>query len=128
MLDILVQRRRDKKAAKRFFRKLLQGLTYVLPRCLRPDRVARPPAASPALGSCIPSGDATTLPNLAGDYRLGHGCIRAEHRSPRLSFYLEITSRRINLTTLTGLLSANRNAWSSPLPDRDKSSPRPPWD
>jgi putative transposase len=29
ILDILVQRRRDKTAAKRFFRKLLKGLTYV---------------------------------------------------------------------------------------------------
>ena len=29
VLDILVQRRRDKNAAKRFFRKLLKGLTYV---------------------------------------------------------------------------------------------------
>src|ERR671925_1888556 len=28
VLDILVQRRRDKVAAKRFFRKLLKGLTY----------------------------------------------------------------------------------------------------
>ena len=29
MLDILVQSRRDKRAAKRFFRKLLKGLQYV---------------------------------------------------------------------------------------------------
>ena len=29
ILEILVQSRRDKKAAKRFFRKLLKGLTYV---------------------------------------------------------------------------------------------------
>jgi putative transposase len=29
VLDILVQRRRNKKAAKRFFRKLLKGLRYV---------------------------------------------------------------------------------------------------
>jgi putative transposase len=29
VLDILVQRRRNKKAAKKFFRKLLKGLTYV---------------------------------------------------------------------------------------------------
>ena len=29
VLDILVQRRRDKRAAKKFFRKLLKGLTYV---------------------------------------------------------------------------------------------------
>ena len=35
-LDILVQRRRDKRAAQKFFRKLLNGLTYV-PR-VRPHR------------------------------------------------------------------------------------------
>jgi putative transposase len=29
VLDILVQSRRDKRAAKRFFRKLLKGLQYV---------------------------------------------------------------------------------------------------
>jgi putative transposase len=29
VLDILVQRHRDKKAAKKFFRKLLKGLRYV---------------------------------------------------------------------------------------------------
>src|SRR6266851_6278193 len=29
VLDILVQRRRDKRAAQKFFRKLLKGLTYV---------------------------------------------------------------------------------------------------
>jgi putative transposase len=29
ILDILDQRRRDKRAAKKFFRKLLKGLTYV---------------------------------------------------------------------------------------------------
>jgi hypothetical protein len=29
VLDILVQRRRDKQAAKKFFRKLLKGLRYV---------------------------------------------------------------------------------------------------
>jgi putative transposase len=29
VLDILVQRRHDKRAAKKFFRKLLKGLTYV---------------------------------------------------------------------------------------------------
>jgi putative transposase len=35
-LDILVQRRRDKAAAKKFFRKLLKGLKY-LPRVLITD-------------------------------------------------------------------------------------------
>jgi putative transposase len=36
ILDILVQRRRDKKAAKQFFRKLLKGLAYV-PRVIVTD-------------------------------------------------------------------------------------------
>jgi transposase-like protein len=36
VLDILVQSRRNKKAAKKFFRKLLKGLTYV-PRVVVTD-------------------------------------------------------------------------------------------
>jgi putative transposase len=38
VLDILVQRRRDKKAAKRFFRKLLKGCQYV-PRVIITDKL-----------------------------------------------------------------------------------------
>ena len=38
MLDILVQRRRDKQAAKKFFRKLLKGLAYV-PRVIVTDKL-----------------------------------------------------------------------------------------
>jgi putative transposase len=38
VLDILVQGRRDQKAAKRFFRKLLKGLTYV-PRVVITDQL-----------------------------------------------------------------------------------------
>lgn len=38
VLDILVQSRRDKKAAKRFFRKLLKGLQY-LPRVIVTDQL-----------------------------------------------------------------------------------------
>jgi putative transposase len=38
VLDILVQRRRDKHAAKKFFRKLLKGLRYV-PRVLITDQL-----------------------------------------------------------------------------------------
>jgi putative transposase len=38
ILDILVQSRRNKKAAKKFFRKLLKGLTYV-PRVLITDQL-----------------------------------------------------------------------------------------
>jgi putative transposase len=39
VLDILVQRRRDKQAAKKFLRKLLKGLTYV-PRVIVTDKLA----------------------------------------------------------------------------------------
>ena len=39
VLDIVVQRRRNKRAAKTFFRKLLKGLAYV-PRVLITDRLA----------------------------------------------------------------------------------------
>ena len=38
VLDILVQRRRDKKAAKKFFRKLLKGLAY-MPRVIITDKL-----------------------------------------------------------------------------------------
>jgi putative transposase len=38
VLAILVQRRRDQKAAKKFFRKLLKGLTYV-PRMIITDKL-----------------------------------------------------------------------------------------
>ena len=38
VLDILVQSRRDKEAAKRFFRKLLKGLRYV-PRVIITDKL-----------------------------------------------------------------------------------------
>jgi putative transposase len=38
VLDILVQRPRDKRAAKKFFRKLLKGLTYV-PRVIVTDQL-----------------------------------------------------------------------------------------
>jgi putative transposase len=37
-LDILVQSKRDKKAAKKFFRKLLKGLRYV-PRVIVTDKL-----------------------------------------------------------------------------------------
>ena len=38
VLDILVQRRRDKQAAKKFFRKLLKGLRYI-PRVIVTDKL-----------------------------------------------------------------------------------------
>ena len=48
MLDILVQSRRNKKAAKKFFRKRLKGLTYV-PRVLITDKLKSSGAAKPEI-------------------------------------------------------------------------------
>ena len=53
VLDILVQSRRDKKAAKKFFRKLLKGLRYV-PRLLITDKLK---SYSAARTEVIPSVD-----------------------------------------------------------------------
>jgi putative transposase len=44
VLDILVQSRRDKKAAKKFFRRLLKGLQYV-PRAIITDKLKSNSAA-----------------------------------------------------------------------------------
>lgn len=44
MLDILVQRHRDKKAAKKFFRKLIKGLQYV-PNVIITDKLSSYSAA-----------------------------------------------------------------------------------
>jgi putative transposase len=48
VLDILVQRHRDKKAAKKFFRKLLKGLRYV-PRAIITDKLRNYGAAKAEL-------------------------------------------------------------------------------
>jgi len=51
VLDILIQSHRNKKAAKKFFRKLLKGLRYV-PRIIITDKLK---SYSAAKGEVIPS-------------------------------------------------------------------------
>ena len=51
ILDILVQHRRDKQAAKKFFRKLLKGLTYV-PRVIITDKLRSYGAAKREIRLC----------------------------------------------------------------------------
>jgi putative transposase len=85
ILDILVQRRRDQKAAKKFFCKLLKGFTYV-PRVIITDKLRsygaakreilpsvehRPPSAPPALSPSLSPGDGSTIPGLAGSHGVG---------------------------------------------------------
>ena len=52
MLDILVQSRRNKAAATRFFRKLLKGLQYV-PRVIITDKLASDEAARVSYALCL---------------------------------------------------------------------------
>jgi hypothetical protein len=52
VLDILIQSRRDKKAAKKFFRKLLKGLRYV-PRVIITDKLKSYSAARAELMSSV---------------------------------------------------------------------------
>jgi transposase-like protein len=52
VLDILVQKRRNAKAAKRFFRKLLKGLKYV------PRSIVTAKGTSPEPASSLPLSDA----------------------------------------------------------------------
>jgi putative transposase len=64
VLDILVQRHRDKKAAKKFFRKLLKGLQYV-PNVIITDKLRSYSAAKaevlPSVDHCQTSGRTTAL-------------------------------------------------------------------
>ena len=52
VLDILVQRRRNKATAKKFFRNLLKGLAYV-PRVLITDKLASYDAARREMLPCV---------------------------------------------------------------------------
>src|SRR2546427_11720895 len=64
MLDILVQPRRNKRAAKRFFRKLLKGLLYV-PRAIITERLRSYPAAKKELLPAVEHHRGTWLNNHA---------------------------------------------------------------
>jgi len=75
-LDILGQRWRDKQAAKKLFRKLLKGLTYVplsracpaVPRGVWSHHATFPPATTSRVRPSRPPRDAATSPYLAGNY------------------------------------------------------------
>jgi transposase-like protein len=80
VLDILVQSRRNKKAAKRFFRKLLKGLTYV-PRVVITDKPKSYGAAMHELlphvehGSLAPPMRSFTRRRNLGVYKAVNGLI-----------------------------------------------------
>src|SRR5437879_521440 len=74
VLDILVQSRRNKKAAKRFFRKLLKGLHYV-PRVIITDTLKSYGAAKREILPGVDQFDNVLQGN--------HGSLRECHRLPQ---------------------------------------------
>lgn len=79
VLDILVQPRRDKRAAKRFFRKLLKGLCYV-PRVLVTDKLKSYEAARKEL---IPGIEHRQHKGLNNRAELSHQPTRQRERQMR---------------------------------------------
>ncbi len=79
VLDILVQSRRDKKAAKKFFRKLLKGLQYV-PRVIITDQLRSYSAAKaeimPSVEHCQNKGQNNRAENSHQPTRLREKVMR----------------------------------------------------
>ena len=94
VLDILVQRRRNKKAAKKFFRKLLKGLRYV-PRVVITDTLKRYGAAKREMLPGVEHRQSRSLnnrcenshrPTRQREYRM-QGCKSPGHAQRFLSAY-----------------------------------------
>ena len=79
VLDVLVQKRRDAKAAKRFFRKLLKGHRY-LPRAIVTDKLASYAAAKKDLIPGVAHHRGRLLNNRAEN---SHQPTRARERAMR---------------------------------------------
>ena len=79
VLDILVQKHRDKKAAKKFFRKLLKGLRYV-PRVITTDKLRSYSAAKaevlPGVEHCQDKGQNNRAENSHQPTRLRQKVMR----------------------------------------------------
>jgi hypothetical protein len=92
--DILVQRRRDKRAAKKFFRKLLKGLTYV-PRVIITDKLKSYGAAKREILPGVEHRQHRYLnnraevrlvgqkPNTLGVWEIGPGALRSQLAGPQ---------------------------------------------
>ena len=85
VLDILVQSRRNKKAAKKFFRKLLKGLQYVL-RAIVTDKLRSYAAAKAEVMPCVDHHQQKRLNN------------RAENSCPEVSRQVFFAGSAISLS------------------------------
>jgi transposase-like protein len=97
VLDLLVQSRRHKRAAKRFFRKLLKGLHYV-PRVIVTDKLRSDGTARKEILPGVEHREQRYLNNRAEFRTSRHGsrsgrCVDSSHRAkPNVSFLLTAPS------------------------------------
>ena len=93
VLDILVQGRRDKKAAKKFFRKLLKGLRYV-PRMIVTDKLKSYSAARtevmPSVVHCQDKGQNNRAENSHQPTRLREHVLRRFKSSGHAQRFLSV--------------------------------------
>ncbi|HEU5240028.1 MAG TPA: IS6 family transposase [Pyrinomonadaceae bacterium] len=98
VLDIMVQSKRDKKAAKRFFRKLLKGLRYV-PRVIITDRLRSYSAAKaevlPSVEHCDDKGLNNRADNSHQPTRLREHVMRRFKSSGHAQRFLSVLSRQL---------------------------------
>ena len=111
MLDILVQRRRDAGAAKRFFKRLLKGLQYV-PRVLVTDKLGSYGVAKRALMPDVEHRKSRYLNNRAENSH------RPTRRRERQMQALQVSTTSPALPICTRL-----HLWplSSPTPSDDRT-------
>jgi putative transposase len=84
VLDILVQSRRNKQAAKKFFRKLLRGLQYV-PRAIVTDKLCSYAAAKAEAMPSVDHHQQKRLNNRAENISPTHPRTRASHARVQIS-------------------------------------------
>jgi putative transposase len=89
VLDILVQSRRNKKAAKKFFRKLLKGLQYV-PRVIITDKLKSYGAAKRKILPGVEHRQSRSLNN-----RCEHSHRPTRQREYRMQGFLGFAARRL---------------------------------
>jgi putative transposase len=109
VLDILVPSRRDKKAAKKFFRKLLKGLRYV-PTLIITDKLQSYSAAKsevlPSVEHCQDSGR-TIAPRIhSADQLAGAGNETVQVRATGAAFSFGLWDHHLTLPTGRHLCTA----------------------
>jgi DDE domain len=105
VLDILIQPRRDKPAAKKFFRKLLKRCQYV-PRVIITDKLKRrPPSGNSCLGWTIASIATSTIVGRTPTSQRASGTFacKASNRQDRLNAFSPPTVPSSNISAHDGI-------------------------